>query len=63
MISKYDNIKFFKKTNARMNHVCIECGQQIDAGDFYYAEEIRDKFLHSLHGKKLCKNCYEKGVK
>ena len=59
-MSKYDNLKFFKKTKARTNHICIECGQQINAGDFYYAESMKDKFLHYLHRKKLCDKCYEK---
>lgn len=62
-MSKYDNLKFFKKTKARVNHICMKCGQQINTGDFYYAEDIKDKFLHSLHRKKFCKNCYEKIAK
>ena len=58
-MGKYDNLKFFKKTKARTNHICMKCGQQINAGDFYYAEDIKDKFLHSLHRKKLCNKCCE----
>jgi len=58
-MSKYDNLKFFKETKARTNHICIECGQQINAGDFYYADDLKDKFLHSLHKKKFCNKCYE----
>lgn len=58
MVSKYDNLKFFKKTKARVNHICVRCEQQINASD-YYAEEIKDKFLHSLHRKKLCNKYYE----
>jgi len=38
----------------------MKCGQQINVGDFYYAEVLKDKFLHSLNRKKFCKNCYEK---
>jgi hypothetical protein len=60
MVSKYDNLKFFKKTKARANHICSNCGAQINKGDIYYPEVIKDKFLHSLHNKKLCKHCYEK---
>ena len=58
-MSKYDNLKFFKETKARTNHFCSNCGQQIYPGDVYYAEEMKDKFLHSLHRKKLCKECYQ----
>ncbi len=60
MVSKYDNLKFFKKTKARVSHKCFKCNQQIIAGDYYYAETIKDKFLHSLHNKKICENCYER---
>lgn len=59
MMSKYNHLKFFKRTKARTNHICLECGQQINAGDYYYVEEIKDKFLYSLHRKKLCYKCYE----
>jgi ferredoxin len=59
-MSKSDNLKFFKETKARANHACSTCGMQINQGDIYYPEEMKDKFLHSLHRKKLCKNCYEK---
>jgi len=58
-MGKYDNLKFFKKTKARVSHACLKCGQQINIGDYYYAEEIKDKFLYSLHRKKLCNKCYE----
>ena len=59
-MNKYDNLKFFKETKARAQHICSNCGTQINQGDIYYPEEIKDRFLHSLHRKKLCKNCYEK---
>lgn len=58
-MSKYDNIKYFKETKARADHICSNCREQINAGDIYYPEEIKDKFLHSLHRKKLCKKCYQ----
>jgi len=41
----------------------MKCGQQINAGDFYYAESMKDKFLHSLHKKKFCIKCYEEYFK
>lgn len=58
-MSKYNSLRFFKKTKARVNHICTNCGEKINVGDIYYPEEIKDKFLHSLHGKKLCKKCYQ----
>lgn len=58
-MSKYDNLKYFKKTKARACHVCMKCGKQIFPGDYYYAERLKDRFLHSLHMKKLCIECYE----
>lgn len=58
-MGKYDDLKFFKETKARSNHICSKCGQQIITGDIYFPEEIKDKFLHSLHRKKLCGECYQ----
>ena len=58
-MGKYDNLKIFKETKARANHICSNCGLQITIGDIYYPEEIKDKFLHSLHRKKLCQKCYQ----
>jgi len=62
-MSKYNHLKFFKKTKARIEHQCNNCGAIISKDEFYYAEELKDKFLHSLHRKKLCNNCYEKITK
>lgn len=62
-MSKYDHLKYLKKTKARVEHQCFQCGELISAGDFYYAEDLKDRFLHSLHKKKFCKNCYEKITK
>jgi hypothetical protein len=59
-MGKYDNLKVLKKTKARVNHTCSFCGRIIQAGDYYYAEDIKDKFLHSLHRKKYCYLCYQK---
>lgn len=58
-MGKNDSLKFFKETKDRANHICSNCGQQINAGDIYFPEENMDKFLHSLHRKKLCKGCYQ----
>ena len=59
-MNKYYYLKSFKKTKARTEHRCNHCGVIISRGEFYYAEELKDKFLHSLHRKKFCNNCYEK---
>jgi len=58
-MSKYDNLIYYKQTKARTDHNCTNCHQLIKAGDIYYPENIKDKFLHSLHRKKLCKRCYQ----
>lgn len=57
-MSKYSDLKIYKETKARANHICSNCGTQINQGDIYYPEEMKDKFLHSLHRKKLCEKCY-----
>ena len=59
-MSKYNHLKFLKRTKARVKHQCNHCGQSISIGEFYYAEEIKDKFLYSLHKKKFCNICYQK---
>jgi len=58
-MSKYNSLKFLKKTKARVNHRCNKCGRIINSGSFYYAETIKDKFLHTLHNKKFCEDCYK----
>jgi len=58
-MSKYDNLIYYKQTKARTGHNCTSCHQLIKAGDIYYAENIKDNFLHSLHRKKYCKLCYQ----
>ena len=58
-MSKYDNLIYFKETKARTDHICMGCQGLIQAGDIYYAENMKDKFLHSLHRKKYCSQCYQ----
>ena len=59
-MDKYSDLKIFKETKARASHVCSDCGNQIKTGDIYFAETFKDRFLHSLHNKKLCEKCYAK---
>lgn len=62
MASKYDSLKSLKKTKARVNHSCSQCGATIVKGEIYFREVIDDPYLHTLHGKKLCHKCWPKKV-
>lgn len=59
-MGKYNNLKILKKTKARAQHICYNCGKEILPSEIYYREHIEDKFLHSLHTKKYCSSCHEK---
>ena len=59
-MGKYDSLKFLKKTKARVEHQCRKCGKLIKIGEFYYVEELEDRFLHSINRKKFCSDCYQK---
>jgi hypothetical protein len=59
-MGKFDKLTELKKTRARGVHACSKCGASISAGDDYYNESIRDRFLHSLRAKKFCVDCVEK---
>lgn len=59
-MSKIDKIKYLKSTKARSQHFCNKCGSRIAAGEVYYSERLKDKFLYSLHSKKFCSVCYAK---
>jgi len=58
-MSKYDALKYLKKTKARVSHTCSRCGKEIEPNSVYYIEAIQDRFLQRLHAKKFCANCYE----
>ena len=58
-MSKYDHLKVLKATRARTSHRCDRCGAEIAKRETYYREHIEDRFLHSLHAKKYCSQCYE----
>jgi len=57
-MSKLDDLKILKRTKARTNHLCSKCGTAISVNEFYYAEVLKDKFLHTLNRKKFCEKCY-----
>jgi len=59
-MGKYDNFKILKKRVATDTFKCQLCKQFSKEGDCYYSEEIKDKFLHSLHKKMFCKECVER---
>jgi len=49
----------FGMTKARIRDVCHKCSGVIEPGETYY-QEGKDRFLGTLHGRKLCRHCYEK---
>jgi len=57
-MSKYDQLKYLKKTKARVVHQCGYCGEIIPAGEYYYREALNDKFLQFLHARSFCVKCY-----
>ena len=59
-MGKYDQIKYLKKTKARTAHQCDMCNRAIEPREYYYAETLKDRFLHSLHAKHFCSKCYER---
>ena len=58
-MGKYNQLKYLKKTRARVHHLCSYCGETIFPREYYYKEAIRDKFLQFLHAKSFCIKCYE----
>jgi hypothetical protein len=58
-MSKHDNLKYLKRTKARVNHICSRCGKEIERDSFYFIEAMQDRFLQRLHAKKFCLDCYE----
>ncbi|MHC3128643.1 MAG: hypothetical protein IBV52_01015 [Candidatus Bathyarchaeota archaeon] len=59
-MGKYDQTKYLKKKKARTVHQCDLCNRTIEPEEYYYAETQKDKFLHFLHAKHFCSECYEK---
>ena len=48
----------FGMTKARRGHVCHKCSRAIEPGETYY-QEGKGRFLGTLHGRKLCRDCYD----
>ena len=57
-MGKFNHITYLKQTKARAQHICCNCGREILPGEIYWKEHLQDKFLHNLHAKKYCANCY-----
>jgi|GEM_PF-1326377 hypothetical protein len=58
-MGKYNHLKYLKKTKARVNHQCNHCGEPILAGEEYYKEAFKNKFLQFLNARCFCLKCYE----
>lgn len=59
-MGQYDKLKILIKRKARTNHQCFSCGGIIKDGEFYYSEELSDKYINYPHRKKFCGSCYKK---
>ena len=59
-MSKYNSIKFLKKTKARISHICEYCNQEIKKGEIYYPESIGRINALGVKLRKYCIKCYEK---
>jgi hypothetical protein len=57
-MSKFGALIYFKKTKARVDHICSSCGKKIRCNDFYYVETMQDNPLYRLRAKELCLACY-----
>jgi hypothetical protein len=57
-MSKINQLKYLKKTKARVAHQCNNCESIINVGGYYYKESVDDKFLQSLHARDFCTDCY-----
>ena len=57
-MGKFDDLKILKRIKARTSHLCVKCGAVVNISEFYYAEVLKDKFLHSLNRKKYCEKCF-----
>ncbi|MBM4273709.1 MAG: hypothetical protein FJ134_04485 [Deltaproteobacteria bacterium] len=60
MVSKYDCLKILKMTKAIKFHFCSNCDKEIIPGEYYYKENIKDKYIHALNLKNYCTSCFDK---
>jgi len=58
-MSKYNELKYLKKTKSRFNHQCSRCKEIIIAGDYYYKESLKDARLQLPNAESFCAKCYE----
>jgi len=60
-MSKYDILKFLKKTKARYLYICEnkKCRKEIKEGEFYYKESIGMVNAPRIKLKKFCYECGE----
>lgn len=60
-MSKYDTLKILKRTKARVEHQCQNCGCLIDVGEFYYSLELSGRVhFPGFQRRAFCKDCYGK---
>jgi len=59
-MSKYNALRFVKKTKARIPHACESCGKEIKKGELYYAESIGRINAPGIRLRKFCNKCYAK---
>ena len=58
-MGKFDSLTILKKTRARVAHLCSKCDARISPGEDYHKQHVQDRFLHSLHAKKFCVDCFQ----
>jgi hypothetical protein len=59
-MSKYNSIKYLKKTKARISHICECCNEEIKKGEIYYPESVGRINAPGVKLRKFCMNCYKK---
>jgi len=61
-MSKYDRLKYWAKTKARIQHRCHKWGNIIQKGEFYYKEKV--DFVHTvgLELREMCLKCGEEAI-
>lgn len=61
-MSKYNALKFWKKTLTKTPKNCDKCGTIINPGESYFRETLKDSHINFI-GKKLCIDCYSLGTR